>query len=61
MNQVDKVVWTEGMFLRPHHFQQSESYQQSQLRNWGMALRPWLWGFLDYEIDETMLLSLIHI
>lgn len=55
MNKAEKVVWTEGMFLRPHHFQQSESYQQSTLRNWGMSQRPYLWGFLDYEIDEAML------
>lgn len=55
MNKAEKVVWTEGMFLRPHHFQQAESYQQSALRNWGLTQRPYLWGFLDYEIDEAML------
>ncbi|WP_034912032.1 MULTISPECIES: type VI secretion system baseplate subunit TssK [Erwinia] len=55
MNNAKKVVWTEGMFLRPHHFQQSESYQLSALRQWGSAQRPWMWGFLDYEIDEGML------
>ncbi|MFU9137137.1 MULTISPECIES: type VI secretion system baseplate subunit TssK [unclassified Erwinia] len=55
MNKIEKVVWTEGMFLRPHHFQQSESYQQSTLRNWSLTQRPYLWGFLDFEIDEAML------
>jgi len=24
-----KVVWTEGMFLRPQHFQQQERYLES--------------------------------
>ncbi|MEI2266090.1 type VI secretion system baseplate subunit TssK [Erwinia sp. CGal63] len=55
MNKAEKVVWTEGMFLRPHHFQQAESYQQSLLINQAQAQRPYLWGFLDCEIDEAML------
>ena len=55
MNKAEKVVWTEGMFLRPHHFQQAESHLQSTLINWGMTQRPYLWGFLDFEIDEGML------
>jgi type VI secretion system protein ImpJ len=55
MNKAEKVVWSEGMFLRPHHFQQSESYLQSTLRDWGFAQRAWLWGFIDLEFDEAML------
>ncbi len=55
MNRAEKVVWTEGMFLRPHHFQQSERYLQSTLCAWGTAQRPYLWGFLDIEFDEAML------
>ncbi|WP_380184650.1 type VI secretion system baseplate subunit TssK [Kalamiella sp. sgz302252] len=55
MNKAEKVVWTEGMFLRPHHFQQAESYQQSLLNQWGQAQRAWMWGFLDCEIDDAML------
>ncbi|MFT2798585.1 type VI secretion system baseplate subunit TssK [Serratia sp. N21D137] len=55
MNKAEKVVWTEGMFLRPHHFQQAESYLQTQIREWGVLQRPWLWGFLDIELDDAML------
>lgn len=55
MNQAAKVVWTEGMFLRPHHFQRAEHYQLEQLRQWGALQRAWLWGFLTLEIDEAML------
>ncbi|QHM76821.1 hypothetical protein C7M52_02804 [Mixta theicola] len=55
MNKAEKVVWSEGMFLRPHHFQQAESYLQSILRDWGFAQRSWLWGFTDLEFDEAML------
>ncbi|HID4133641.1 TPA: type VI secretion system baseplate subunit TssK [Pluralibacter gergoviae] len=55
MNKAEKVVWTEGMFLRPHHFQRAESYLQHQIREWGGLQRSYLWGFLDVELDETML------
>lgn len=55
MNKAEKVVWTEGMFLRPHHFQRAESFLQNQIREWGGVQRPWLWGFLDLEFDEAML------
>lgn len=40
MNRAEKVVWTEGMFLRPHHFQQSENFLHSTLREWGSRSAP---------------------
>ncbi|MEY8712524.1 type VI secretion system baseplate subunit TssK [Mangrovibacter phragmitis] len=55
MNKAEKVVWTEGMFLRPHHFQRAESYLKSQLRDWGMQTRPYMWGFQHIEFDEALL------
>lgn len=55
MNRAEKVVWTEGMFLRPHHFQQSENYLHSTLRDWGQSQRAYMWGFFDLEFDEAML------
>ncbi|MFK3704730.1 type VI secretion system protein ImpJ [Raoultella sp. BIGb0138] len=55
MNKAEKVVWTEGMFLRPHHFQRAESYLQNHIREWGGLQRAYLWGFLDFELDEAML------
>ena len=29
MSQSNKVIWTEGMFLRPQHFQQQDRNFQS--------------------------------
>lgn len=55
MTKAEKVVWTEGMFLRPHHFQRTESYLLNQVREWGGMQRSYLWGFLDLELDEAML------
>jgi type VI secretion system protein ImpJ len=40
MNKAEKVVWTEGMFLRPHHFQRAESHLHSHIREWGRYNGP---------------------
>ncbi|KFK97529.1 MULTISPECIES: type VI secretion system baseplate subunit TssK [unclassified Serratia (in: enterobacteria)] len=55
MKRVHKVVWTEGMFLRPHHFQQSENYLEHYIRSWGMAQQEHHWGFISLDIDESSL------
>ncbi|WP_058912970.1 type VI secretion system baseplate subunit TssK [Entomohabitans teleogrylli] len=55
MKDAHKVVWTEGMFLRPHHFQQSEQYLEGYTRRWGQALCGYHWGFLDLDIDSALL------
>lgn len=60
MTKAEKVVWTEGMFLRPHHFQRTESYLLNHVREWGALQRSYLWGFLDVELDEAMLRQGLH-
>ncbi|MGL6020059.1 MAG: type VI secretion system baseplate subunit TssK, partial [Gibbsiella quercinecans] len=55
MKDAHKVVWTEGMFLRPHHFQQAENYLEGYTRNWGQALHGCFWGFLTLEFDTALL------
>lgn len=55
MNRSEKVIWTEGMFLRPHHFQQAENHLEAYIRNWGMAQSPYYWGFLTFELDQELL------
>ena len=37
MSWDNKVVWSEGMFLRPQHFQQHDRY----LENYRFATRAW--------------------
>ncbi|CDG17740.1 type VI secretion system baseplate subunit TssK [Xenorhabdus doucetiae] len=55
MNKSEKVIWTEGMFLRPHHFQQAENYFEAYIRDWGIAQAPYYWGFLSLELDQKLL------
>jgi type VI secretion system protein ImpJ len=51
-----KVVWSEGLFLRPHHFQQMERYLESLLeaRLAGLVASSQA-GFLRIEIDQALL------
>ncbi|CBJ90579.1 conserved hypothetical protein, probable component of SST VI cluster [Xenorhabdus nematophila ATCC 19061] len=55
MNRSGKVIWTEGMFLRPHHFQQAENYLEAYTRDWGIAQASYYWGFLTLELDQESL------
>jgi len=53
MNGERKVVWSEGMFLRPQHFQLQERYLESLIQRriaYGDAL---YWGFHALEFDEA--------
>lgn len=54
MTKAEKVVWTEGMFLRPHHFQRTESYLLNRIREWGRCSDR-ICGAFDVELDEAML------
>ncbi|KFK97913.1 MULTISPECIES: type VI secretion system baseplate subunit TssK [unclassified Serratia (in: enterobacteria)] len=55
MKNAHKVVWTEGMFLRPHHFQQAENYLENYVKRWGQSHCGYFWGFLTLELDQTLL------
>jgi type VI secretion system protein ImpJ len=47
-----KVIWKEGMFLQPQHFQQAERYF---LNNFNSALNshfPYAYGITELEIDR---------
>lgn len=50
-----KVVWCEGMLLRPQHFQQNDRYHDHQLRERTRLLGRYSWGFFDLEIDSQFL------
>ena len=55
MSVVNKVVWSEGMFLRHQHFQQSErSHEYAFCQMLGM-INPTAWGVSELEIDTESL------
>ncbi|WP_415884421.1 type VI secretion system baseplate subunit TssK [Neptuniibacter sp. QD34_54] len=51
----NKVIWHEGMFLRPHHFQQFERYISKELTNRNRDLTPYAWGFSALKINQSHL------
>ncbi|KPF49554.1 type VI secretion protein [beta proteobacterium AAP121] len=53
----NKVMWTEGMFLQPQHFQQQDRFVARQLDGRITAGLPWAWGFLSLQVDDAALLQ----
>lgn len=51
----EKVVWAEGMFLRPQHFQQLERYGEAYSHRRSLPAEPYFWGFHELVIDESAL------
>lgn len=65
MSVNNKVIWSEGMFLRPQHFQQQDRYIERYIEARTQALGAYLWGLTEIAIDNEPLsmgkLSVAHI
>lgn len=46
-----KLLWGEGLFLRPQHFQRQDAYHEARLREVGSALHPYGWGVREARFD----------
>jgi type VI secretion system protein ImpJ len=55
MNTPAKVMWGEGLFLRPQHFQQQDRYHEARLHDTVTALHPHCWGVRQLAIDTDAL------
>ena len=55
MTWQNKVVWAEGMFLRPQHFQQQERYIDFLVQARSQPAEPFFWGFSSLEVDKDLL------
>mgnify|MGYP001816321751 FL=1 len=55
MSWNNKVIWSEGMFLRPHHFQQQARYIENYVEGRSAGLRSYPWGFNRLQIDRQLL------
>lgn len=55
MSWNNKVVWTEGLFLRPQHFQQHDRYVEHYVEQRCTNLRPASWGLKEFTIDKALL------
>ena len=52
-----RVIWSEGLFLRPHHFQQQERFFESLLDSRLGPLHGFAYGFKRLVIDQPLLLQ----
>ncbi|KUM42781.1 type VI secretion system baseplate subunit TssK [Pseudomonas sp. EpS/L25] len=50
-----KVIWQEGMLLRPQHFQQNDRYHAQQLQTRTRRLGEPAWGFFELALDRQFL------
>ncbi len=51
----NKVVWSEGLFLRPQHFQQQDRYTERLVEGRTAALRANSWGLTEIQIERDLL------
>jgi type VI secretion system protein ImpJ len=55
MTTAAKVLWGEGLFLRPQHFQQQDRYHEARLNDTAGALHPYCWGVRQLALDADAL------
>lgn len=51
----DKVIWSEGMFIRAQHFQQNSRYFERLLEGRTGALRAYGWGLSELRLNRELL------
>lgn len=51
----DKVIWSEGMFIRAQHFQQDSRYLERFVRSRTAALRAYGWGLTELRLNRELL------
>lgn len=58
----NKVVWSEGLFLQPQHFQQHDRYWERLLEGRVAPLLGYSWGFTCMELNSAALaLGKVHL
>jgi type VI secretion system protein ImpJ len=64
MSFLSRVVWSEGMYIGPHHFQAQSRYFEDSAQFVVSSLRRDYYGFLGCEVDAEALrngtLALVH-
>lgn len=50
-----KLLWGEGLFLRPQHFQRQDAYHEGRLAEAVRSLHPYAWGVSRLRVDADAL------
>lgn len=51
----NKVIWQDGMFIYPHHFQQQDIYYEDMLNEYHLLHDAYGWGLITLELDYNLL------
>lgn len=55
MSKNSRVIWSEGMFLRPQHFQQHDRFIEHWINGRCGGLRTYAWGFRSLQLSREAL------
>ncbi|MDZ4803597.1 MAG: type VI secretion system baseplate subunit TssK [Candidatus Eisenbacteria bacterium] len=55
MSRFHRILWSEGQFLLPQHFQQWDLFQESENAGARRLTQVWPWGIHDLSLDSEML------
>jgi type VI secretion system protein ImpJ len=55
MSAHNRVIWSQGLFLQPQHFQQQERYFERYIETRCRPLGPNGWGFTEIEFERDLL------
>ena len=55
VSRMSKVLWGEGLFLRPQHFQRQDAYHEARLQDLSQTLHPYAWGARRVRFDPHAL------
>lgn len=55
MFKAEKILWGEGLFLRPQHFQIQDTYHEQRLNQTIRSTIPFAYGVQSLKFDETQL------
>jgi type VI secretion system protein ImpJ len=55
MSAHNRVIWSEGLFLQPQHFQQQDRYFERYVETRCQPLVPYSWGFTEIEFERDFL------
>ena len=55
MQDSNRVVWSEGMFLRVQQFQQADRFTEHLVREAVRDLSPHAWGIAEIELEQDLL------
>lgn len=54
-NAANKVLWGEGLLLRPQHFQRQDQYHEQRLHKSIKAVHPYAWGVEQVQVEREAL------